>query len=101
MPPFAGPRLMLCWTRYPVKIRRCPSSIFNREVARELPVHLTQHIAQPRLELDDLGRPVELRLGGAPLVCLYRGLELSSAHRGVLTSGLMIADIPRRDHRSY
>src|SRR5438034_2730452 len=26
MPPLAGPRLMLCWTRYPVKIRVCPLS---------------------------------------------------------------------------
>jgi hypothetical protein len=26
-PPLAGPRLMLCWTRYPVKLRTLPSSI--------------------------------------------------------------------------
>ncbi len=30
------------------------------EVAGELPLHLPQHLAQPRLELDDLGRGVEL-----------------------------------------
>src|ERR1041385_9121877 len=29
MPPLAGPRMMECWTRYPVKTRKLPSSIWT------------------------------------------------------------------------
>ena len=50
------------------------------EVARELALDLAQHLAQPRFELDDFGRRVELRLSGAPFVGFYDGLQLSTAH---------------------
>src|SRR5216683_3139317 len=50
------------------------------EVAGELALDLAQHLAQPRLELDDLGRGVELRLGGAPFVGLDDRVQLCCAH---------------------
>ncbi len=88
----------------------------HRERAGELALDLAEHLAEPRLELDQLGGLVELGLRGAPLVGLDHRFQLSGAHRGpypgsprnrrfrgvgiiarffgVFTSVRMIADIP-------
>src|SRR5205085_4467687 len=81
----------------------------HREGACELALHLAQDLAEPGLELDELRRLIELGLRGAPFVGLLHGrFQICGAHRdprkigrffGVFTSALMIADIPRKDHR--
>src|SRR5207245_851808 len=59
----------------------------HREVAGELALDLAQHLAQPRLELDDLGRGVELRLGSPPLISLDDRVQLGGAHRATKMQG--------------
>src|SRR5438094_373192 len=62
---------------------RMPVIELDGEVARELALHLAQDLTQPRLELDDLGRLVELRLRGAPFVGFYDRLQISTTHFGL------------------
>src|ERR1700736_5124649 len=62
MPPFAPPNGMFTTAHFAV-------IHIPREVARELTLDLPKDLTQPRLEVDQLGRGVELRLGSSPLVC--------------------------------
>src|SRR5205807_9720822 len=52
----------------------------DRKVTGELALNLAQDLAKPRLQLDQPGRLVELRLGGAPFVRLDTGFQLDGAH---------------------
>ncbi len=81
----------------------------HREIAGELALDLAQHLAEPRLEPDQLGGFVELGLCGAPFVGFDDGFQLGGAHintddRGYSASGsqitLMQAGTPAMKARS-
>src|SRR4029077_3266005 len=70
----------------------------HRERAGELALHLSQHLAEPWLEPDELGGLVELGLRGAPLVGLDHrfqlGIHISTDDRGYSASGSQITLMP-------
>ena len=72
MPPFAGPRLTLCWTRWPVKTLDVAVVHGDREVDGELALRDAEDAAHAVVEVELLGGVVELGLGDGPDV---RGLR--------------------------
>ena len=66
MPPLPGPRLTLCWTRWPVKTWTFAVVHGDREVDGELALRDAQHAAHAVIEVELVGGVVELGLGDGP-----------------------------------
>ncbi len=66
MPPLAGPRPRLCWTRIAGEDLDGPVVHLHREVDGELAAWLAEDAAEAGVEVESVGSEIELLLGDVP-----------------------------------